>query len=301
MSNILKKKLFIASTIVAVILLGIATFADLAISNGMINYNSIFGTVFQTFGEFPVYFIFVLSGEIAVVYAVRRKEDKLLAIPLFAGGLALSAWQVKQYLNEASSYSIAALTNIHNGKDMGLANSDTNTGGLSLQVALILWIVVYLCVTALVVFWMKNKSDQEIKKYLLLSIFASLTVWFSLEINGALKDFWGRVRPYELSASQNDFTSWLHPNGVNGHKSFPSGHTMAGTLCIVFSWFAVGAVRKRLWLFGVVYGGLMGLSRVIIGAHFLSDVVFSYFLTALFIYIVRSLYDHIIEDDLKLH
>ncbi|KRM97594.1 membrane-associated phospholipid phosphatase [Liquorilactobacillus aquaticus DSM 21051] len=301
MSDVSKRKLFVIAVITCGLLLTVASFGDLAISNTMINYNSVFGTIFQTFGEFPVYFIFVLSGEVAIVYAIRCKEDKLFAVPLFLGGFSLSAWQIKQYLNEVSSYSIAALTNIHNNKSIGLANSDAATASLSTKEALILWLVVYICITLLIAFWLKNKSDEQIKKYLLIGIFASLTVWFSLEVNGALKDFWGRVRPYELSASQHDFTSWLHPNGVNGHKSFPSGHTMSGTLCIVFSWFATGIRRRRLWIFGVVYGAVLGLSRLIIGAHFLSDIVFSYFLTAFFIFIMRSLYDHIIEKNLKLH
>ena len=301
MSNVSKKKLFLIAAVVCIFLLVTATFGDLTISNTVINYNSIFGTAFQTFGEFPVYFIFVLSGEIAAIYAVRCRKNTLFAVPLFLGGTALSAWQVKQYINEVSSYSIAALTNIHNGKAMGLANSDANTAALSPKEAIVIWLVVYICVTMLIVFWLKNKNDDQIKRYLVVGIFASLTVWFSLEVNMALKDFWGRVRPYELSTSQHDFTSWLHPNGVNGHKSFPSGHTMAGTLCIVFSWFAIGTVRKRLWIVGIIYGAVLGLSRLIIGAHFLSDIVFSYFLTALFIFIMRSLYDNLVEENLKLH
>lgn len=42
-----------------------------------------------------------------------------------------------------------------------------------------------------------------------------------------LKYLWGRVRFRDLLAAGNydAFTSWLHPNGINGNKSFPSGHT----------------------------------------------------------------------------
>lgn len=296
-----KKKLFGTAALICVVLLAIASFGDLAISNTVINYNSAVGTVFQTFGEFPVYLIFVLCGEIAMAYALRHSEEKLFAGTLFIGGFALSAWQLKQYLNEISSYALSALKNIHAGKPMGLANSDAATVKLSAGAALILWIVVYVIITLLVQYWMGKQDNDQLTRYLIVAVFASLTVWFALEVNLALKDYWGRVRPYELNASQKDFTPWFHPNGVNGHKSFPSGHSMAGTLCIVFSWFAVQTkLRKCLWITGIVYAILLALSRVLIGAHFFSDVTFSVFLTATIIFVMRELYDRLVSDDLKL-
>ncbi|MFT8823881.1 MAG: phosphatase PAP2 family protein [Liquorilactobacillus mali] len=296
-----KKKLFLVSAIICVILLLIASFGDLAISNTIINYNSIFGTIFQTFGEFPVYCIFVLCGEIAMAYALRHLDEMLFSSVLFIGGLSLSLWQLKQYLNEIESYALSALSNIHSGKDMGLANSDAATAKLSVGIAIALWLVVYIIITALIQYWMAKKDNTQLTRYLIVAVFASLTVWFALEVNLTLKDAWGRVRPYELSASQKEFTPWFHPNGVNGHKSFPSGHTMAGTLCIVFSWFATQPKwHKRLWVTGIVYGILLGVSRVIIGAHFLSDVTFSFFLTATIIFVMRELYDRLLSDDLKM-
>lgn len=296
-----KKKLFSVSAIVCVVLLLIASFSDLAISNAVINYNSIFGTIFQTLGEFPVYCIFVLCGEIAMAYALRNLNSLLFSGVLFIGGLSLSLWQLKQYLNEVESYTLSALSNIHAGKDMGLANSDAATAKLSVGVAILIWLISYIIITVLVQYWMAKKDDSQLNRYLILAIFASLTVWFALEINLTLKDTWGRVRPYELSSSQKEFTPWFHPNGINGHKSFPSGHTMAGTLCIVFSWFATQPqLRKRLWVAGIVYGILLAISRVIIGAHFLSDVTFSFFLTATIIFVMRELYDRLLSEELKI-
>ncbi|KRL04143.1 phosphatase PAP2 family protein [Liquorilactobacillus oeni] len=296
-----KKKFFSVSAVICVVLLFIAAFGDLAISNTVINYNSIFGTIFQTFGEFPVYCIFVLCGEIAMAYALRHREELLFSSILFIGGLSLSLWQVKQYLNEIESYAISALNNIHSGRSMGLANSDAATAKLATGTAIILWLVVYAVFTILVQYWMSKKNNEQLNRYLIVAIFASLTVWFALEVNLTLKDVWGRVRPYELSSSQKDFTPWFHPNGINGHKSFPSGHTMAGTLCIVFSWFATQPQwHKRLWITGIIYGILLAISRVIIGAHFFSDVTFSFFLTAMIIFVMRELYERLLSDNLKM-
>lgn len=87
MSEENQKKLFGISAIICIILLTIAYFGDLAISNTLINYHSWAGTFCQTFGEFPVYLIFALCGQIAMTYAWRGDCEKLLAGPLFVGGL----------------------------------------------------------------------------------------------------------------------------------------------------------------------------------------------------------------------
>ena len=100
MSEENQKKLFGISAIICIILLTIAYFGDLAISNTLINYHSWVGTFCQTFGEFPVYLIFALCGQITMTYAWKGDCEKLLAGPLFVGGLGLSLWQSKKYVNE---------------------------------------------------------------------------------------------------------------------------------------------------------------------------------------------------------
>lgn len=288
MSEINKKKLMLISVSCSVVLLSLAAKFDLAISQTVIDYNSWFGTLFQTVGEFPVYLLFVLVGEIVMAYAIRQTTDLSSKASLFLGGLGLAAWQTKQYTNELLSYFAAILNNLAKGQAIGLANSDTTSKGFSPSVMWITWLIALLLLTCGIQFWLKTKSDLELKHYVRLALVAALTVWFALEVNLTLKDLWGRVRPYELSSTEK-FTSWLQINGVTGHKSFPSGHTMAGTLAIVFSWFVSAKRRKYFFTGGVIYGILTGLSRVRIGAHFFSDVVFSFFLTAWIIYLLREL------------
>ena len=111
MSEVNQKKLFGISVIICIILLTIAYFGDLAISSTLINYHSWVGAFCQTFGEFPVYLIFALCGQIALTYAWRGDCEKLLAGPLLVGGLALSLWQSKQYVNEFLGYLYSAQTN----------------------------------------------------------------------------------------------------------------------------------------------------------------------------------------------
>lgn len=92
-----------------------------------------------------------------------------------------------------------------------------------------------------------------------------------------LKNLWGRVRFRSFHGPQR-FTPWYLPQGVNGNKSFPSGHTTAAsiTLCL----FALPLfTKKRLssWqtMLAVLSPIMMALSRMIMGAHYLSDTVFA--------------------------
>ena len=87
-------------------------------------------------------------------------------------------------------------------------------------------------------------------------------------LNVLLKTAFHRERPL-----------WEHPLVVLHSYSFPSGHTMGATLlyglAAVLGFYRVRSWRGRVWIVAaasfVVF--LVGLSRVALGAHFLSDVL----------------------------
>jgi len=95
-----------------------------------------------------------------------------------------------------------------------------------------------------------------------------------------VKYFWGRVRFRELDAFFSQFTPWYLPQGITGFDSFPSGHAAMGWMLIAV---LVLFDNKKKWLKNLVlvviilWGLLLASSRVIIGAHFASDVLFSSF------------------------
>lgn len=290
-----QQNVFVIALMVFIFLMIFLTKFDLKISQLAINYNSILATIGQTVGEFPIYFILIVSGEIAMAYALRQ-SNSLFRNFLFLSGFGLSLWQLKQYVNEVSSYFAVALNNLQHGLPIGKAselNDASNSTGNTQNI--IVWIIAYGILSLIIQWLLHRQTDQQLKRLMLIGVFASLAVWFSLETNLSLKSFWGRFRPYEIGENTNGFTNWYQINGVNGHKSFPSGHTMAATLAIVFSWFFQGKVRKTLWISGIIYGVLIGLSRLIIGAHFLSDITFSFFITSAIIYTLGELLNHYLK------
>ena len=103
-----------------------------------------------------------------------------------------------------------------------------------------------------------------------------------------VKFFWGRVRFRELDAAYSQFTPWYLPQGITGFDSFPSGHAATGFMLISL---LILLKNKKQWIKNsalvviILWGTLLALSRVIIGAHFASDVLFgSFFIIAVYFY-----------------
>lgn len=94
-----------------------------------------------------------------------------------------------------------------------------------------------------------------------------------------MKYLWGRVRFRDLLAagSYDAFTPWYQINGINGNKSFPSGHTAGAAmsyLILLLPYASAWWSKKRALCFAVpfVYTSAVAFTRLVMGAHYLSDV-----------------------------
>jgi len=95
-----------------------------------------------------------------------------------------------------------------------------------------------------------------------------------------IKYFWGRVRFRELDTAFSQFTPWYLPQGINGFDSFPSGHAAMGWMLLAL---LILLANKKQWIkysaivIIFLWGVTLALSRVVIGAHYASDVLFGSF------------------------
>lgn len=100
-------------------------------------------------------------------------------------------------------------------------------------------------------------------------------------VNPVLKKHYNRARPREtaLFNGQRPFTPVLRYSGDEKGRSFPSGHAAAG-FSFVAIYFAFRDRQRALALTGLALGlahGLFnGAGRVLQGAHFPSDVLWSF-------------------------
>ena len=121
-----------------------------------------------------------------------------------------------------------------------------------------------------------NKGTlANIKDLSLLGFLVAIISFACVEI---IKYTWGRVRFRDLSADYSEFTNLFHINGLTGHKSFPSGHTNAGTSILIVA-LLVPRFTDKKWIkylttvlcFG--YIAILAISRIIVKAHYASDVL----------------------------
>lgn len=72
------------------------------------------------------------------------------------------------------------------------------------------------------------------------------------------------------------FTPWYLPQGSNGHHSFFSGHAaFFFSVLPVILFFKIQTTGRKVAIMLVLLWGIVGiLSRIVIGAHFASDVLF---------------------------
>jgi membrane-associated phospholipid phosphatase len=95
-----------------------------------------------------------------------------------------------------------------------------------------------------------------------------------------VKTVWGRVRFRELDELFSQFTPWYLPQGITGFDSFPSGHAAMGWMILpVIILFNNGSQLWRKFVIAIIccWGILLSVSRVVIGAHYSSDVLFGSF------------------------
>jgi lipid A 4'-phosphatase len=113
-----------------------------------------------------------------------------------------------------------------------------------------------------------------------------------LVVNVIFKDHFGRARPVQIKefGGNADFTpAFVISNQCDVNCSFVSGHASIGFVFFAFAF--INHARKRVFyiITGLTLGMLFGLGRIIQGAHFLSDVIFSGFFVYMTAYLLAKL------------
>lgn len=123
-----------------------------------------------------------------------------------------------------------------------------------------------------------------------LFMLAVLALGPGLVVNAVFKEHWGRARPRDIAqfGGTRTFTpAFVISDQCERNCSFPSGHAS-----LPFAFAALGfLLRRRRWAVyagAAAFGGLVGFGRIVQGAHFLSDVVFS----GVFVFLVAYLLAH---------
>ncbi len=100
-----------------------------------------------------------------------------------------------------------------------------------------------------------------------------------LFVNVVLKGNWGRARPDHVIefGGANTFTpAILIAKECDHNCSFVSGHAAMGFYFVAIA-FLFPRLGNRYFIILFSYSLMVGLTRIVQGRHFLSDVIFSFF------------------------
>lgn len=117
----------------------------------------------------------------------------------------------------------------------------------------------------------------QVWRKICLYLFLVLALGNGLIANAILKEYWGRPRPSQVEGlgGTQAFEPSLWIDLASSGKSFPCGHCTMGFYFFAVALLLRGRARVAVFIFSILFGSIIGLSRISYGGHFLSDVVWA--------------------------
>jgi len=273
------RTVFLISGLIWVSVLILALFYDFRISSHIADPLSGFGRLLELVGEPPaiLWACFNLSLVIAKLWKMPsrgRREAVLIGMSLFA-------------LVAATVYTVSATFSYIVGWQ-----EDAGVPSLPTAVSTCLTVGITFAVTVFLLWLPHRLSYAALVSYFDIAVCCVKAALLTLAVIWGIKLLWGRVRFRQLT-SPEDFTPFWRPNGFTGYFSFPSGHTANAAVIITFLYYLPILRQKKklpytaikILLFSWII--VLAFSRVLVGAHYLSDVLCGGAITLIIVWFCR--------------
>lgn len=266
--SIKKRDILVLVCILAVMMI-IGSVWDYPISVALYDQTNAYGIFFAAFGEYPSSLGLVLAG--ALLFAARNREKKSVGVfQLIAGALLVTLGTV---------FCAMLPGNYLEG---------------SKAVYILLGV---LCSAAVVFLTFRHFKNADRKTVIRLAAMLFTVIIAEMVLVNIIKIPWGRARMRLVAEdARAAFMPWwdfgsnikkaLLAEGVAAEefKSFPSGHT-ANAACLMLLAFLprinnkLAGKETLLFFISVAWGLMVALSRIIMGAHYVTDTVVGFGVT----------------------
>ena len=287
------KKRFHLLIIIGILIVGfiIGSFRDLQIDQALFSKNNGFGLFMASFGVYPCYAGLAFVGGGFLCTTIRRKE-----LPLWG--------KIICYVGSAIAYGMSIYLC---GKEMPSPNgyNDKSLTLIAYAIPAVLFAGAFVGG-----FFVCRKGDQK-QLWIILLVMTAIFVVALLPAGFLIKLVIHRPRyRYAVRCGVTDYLNWwqLFPQykdyiGINVEgfeitkeefKSFPSGHSGTGMILTMFlsflPFFFPKLKGKETFLFygGAAFGLLMMFSRLLVGAHYLTDTCMGSLIVMVVFYVVNE-------------
>ena len=152
---------------------------------------------------------------------------------------------------------------------------------------------VLLCTLYLLYILVKFRSFKKALSSWAFFLIISAIIAPGITVNSVLKDNFGRARPREIIefGGNKEFSrAFAFSDQCSHNCSFSSGHAAMGYFFSSIAYVAGSLYFVRIYIAGIFFGSIVGLSRIIMGGHFASDVIISAFLVLLLNHLIYLLW-----------
>ena len=244
-------------------LLAVASVYDLQISRALSNGDSFFAQFFAVLGEYPAYLVLPVAGVI-IFYNHDLFDDMRVRVAICVLGAALSigGW-------------------IFFGVQSTKLTEIPHLEGFACMFGIML---------GMLGLWLGSLIEREkMHRLFKFAVFAVAFAAAAVVVMQVMKNIWCRMRYRDMlkAGSEDGFTPWykimfgredMIEDG--DYTSFPSGHTFSAA--VIYSLLCLPSLFDKLnkpWIKAFFYVGTIGytalvaISRIVVGAHFMSDVL----------------------------
>lgn len=255
---------------ILVVLLVVFTFFDLNISISLYNQKDVFSKIFAIIGEGPMHIVLVFS--FSLLFKFRSKKSKAIDILL---GILFAL--------------LICFASCYGGYIV------CSQSGISIWYSPLVGLIFALLGVSLSFIVKKDKQKEGVKFAL-----ASIAFFISmLVVMQVLKISWSRLRFREFDSNlsyEEQFMPWYLPafkfSMSSKYASFPSGHVMQATGVLFITLFPklININKKYEFILDIVcviWVVIVAFTRVVLGAHFTTDVTMGALLSYTIFEVIR--------------
>lgn len=241
--SVFQQRVLSLITIVIFIILGINRGElDLAFSEFLVNANSGFGKFISEFGELPGWGVIMVASISAILLRIEYRSMHFVgAVITLVAALVASYYRIGFF------------------------------------------VFLFAGIMGLIAYYLVERSNLSRGAILDFSKITGLMLIFLPGIiTQIIKSSFGRTRFKNLLSDHSDFTPWYKINGLTGERSFPSGHVSMAIMVFPLM-VLINASNMRdtpkiiLSSILIIWSVLVAYGRMVVGAHYLTDVLFSIF------------------------